>query len=253
MSILKRTNKDDRFLTELLKLDDTVLERINYLRSCVGTERTLEQILASDLGNVDTNNAAKGNAGKLVELFILGKMGDNLKQPDLGKIELKAVSLNAKGNFKENLRLSIINYDSIQQEDFAVSALRSKCLMLVVLLSHHKTVDKTIKDIGFIDLEEYSNEDYEAIRTRVKNGIELKSTKDGGRYIIPYSSGTHSSKARKAKGLPALTYKDSSGIERPRKGMGFYLKKQVIGKLFQSIKSTDILTNQSINKRLNIK
>lgn len=178
----------------------------------------------------------KGSLGRTTEIILLGEVGNNTATPDLGTIELKtihATRYEKTYKFKENLRITKINFNKIQTEEFEKSSLRTKTNIL--LFVYEQKYKQSIQDTKLLDVlslditKLYYSElesDYNYVKEKCKSGTAnaLTSAKSQPNKIAKtYSSGSS---------ITCLKYKASdTGIECEAKPKGFYIFKDTLQKI----------------------
>lgn len=170
----------------------------------------------------------KGIVGDFIEELITGIPKDNLCEADSDIGDIKSVGVKSDGIPRENLRLSAINFNTIQQTAFRDSGLARKGkIILVKYIKADDIIQSKIHSVVTIDLLdeeiiEQVESDYNIVRQAVQRGQadKLTSSKNQpGKIIKTYSHGSGDNNKK---------YIDSSGNMHTAKGKAFYLFKEDI-------------------------
>lgn len=209
----------------------------------------------------------KGSVGRYIEELVTGKMGDNLSVADDGIWDIKSTKIVKRKrltkysfpekshlnsfSLKENLRITILNYDKLQSVSYDQSGLRRKSKILVIFYEQRNPLLESIfHGIGIIDLSTPERQrlletDYNEFRLVCQQGMAHtigsaikhgwytdKKTKTNkcqyGTLVKSYSSGS---------GENTQTYVDGSGITCSAKGRALYLFKE---ELVQMVEILDV-------------
>ena len=99
-------------------------------------------------------NKQKGIIGDFLEEIITGQVKDNLCEADTDIGDIKSVNVKEDGTPYENLRLTAINFNKIQNTTYKDSGLfiKSKIILVKYKLNKDNPTESTIYSVGYIDL-----------------------------------------------------------------------------------------------------
>lgn len=225
----------------------TLLEIDNMLPP--DSERTKQLGIVTSKAQGDGGRT--GAVGKWAEHVIRGERGDNKSEPDLeGLIDVKCWGAHVDTTYpsgfrvEERTRLTAINFQEIQKQEFESSPLSHKGKMLVLLTSGKITIggkrrlppgrERRLLAVGLIDLEDQRDQmqrDFEYVRNMCKQGKahELHSQTDQPCVIAK----TNSSDTKRGDKKRIHTYRDEMGnICERAGGLAFYLFPETASSLF---------------------
>lgn len=175
----------------------------------------------------------KGIIGDFLEEIITGEVKDNLCEADTDIGDIKSVNVKDDGTPYENLRLTAINFNKIQNTAYKDSGLFVKSRIIVVKykLNKDNATESTIYSVGYIDLSdnEQVQQDYFNVQQIVRQGLAhtLTSKKDQpyASIVKTYSHGT---------GVNLKKYQVGD-TEYQAKGKAFYLFKNQLETFYEEI------------------
>ena len=178
-------------------------------------------------------NKQKGIIGDFLEEIITGEVKDNLCEADTDIGDIKSVNVKDDGMPYENLRLTAINFNKIQNTPYNQSGLfiKSKIILIKYILNKDDVANSTIHSVGYIDLTQskQAQQDYFNVQQIVKQGLAhtLTSKKDQpyASVVKTYSHGS---------GVNMKSYKVGQE-QHQAKGKAFYLFKNELETFYEEI------------------
>jgi DNA mismatch repair protein MutH len=197
--------------------DSSSIER--YARTLLN--RSLYDVLGSDLNHRFENSSAKGRLGQIIEEAFFGYKINSNKEADFKEagIELKVsplkqIKTNPKSELlreqmgfsaKERLVLSIINYLEIYKETWENNSMLEKCKNLLLMFYVHES-EKTVEDLIFKIINSWTpstedlviiKKDWELIVGKVKAGKAHEISEGDTMYLGACTKGSTAEKSKR--------------------------------------------------------
>jgi DNA mismatch repair protein MutH len=193
------------------------------------------------------NSTNKGDLGSLVEAFFFGHKPGNEQGPDFPEagLELKTTGViqDSKKRFraKERLVLTMVNFETLVEEEWATSSLLSKCgVMLILFYLYEK--DRPVVDRRFVlepMLHRMLERDWRVIQADWEKIRQM--VRDGKAHELSEGDTLYLSACRKGAGGEREALRKQPFSPQGAKSRAFSLKPSYINVLIQGHPEADVL------------
>jgi DNA mismatch repair protein MutH len=194
---------------------------------------------ATQLPEGITNSRNRGDLGSLVEKYFFEHVPPNDHEPDFKEagVELKTTGVILKSSSyqaKERLVLTMINYESLVNENWEESTLKKKCqLMLILFYLYSK--DVSVVDRKFVKILLYSIPDSDI--TQIKRDWEAikQSVLDGKAHELSEGDTFYLGACRKGSGGEKESLRSQPYSTEPAKSRAFSFKQSYLNKILEGL------------------
>jgi DNA mismatch repair protein MutH len=192
---------------------------------------------ATQLPQGIANSRNRGDLGSLVEKYFFEHVPPNDHEPDFKEagVELKTTGVFLKSSSyqaKERLVLTMINYESLVNENWEESTLKKKCqLMLILFYLYSK--DVSVIDRKFVKILLYSIPDSDI--TQIKRDWEAikQSVLEGKAHELSEGDTFYLGACRKGSGGEKESFRSQPYSSEPAKSRAFSFKQSYLNKILE--------------------